>query len=230
MNQEREYPRHLTELERSMIEPVLPADRPGYRSYRKYLDELLVIGEGRWGTGDLILGHPDDTPEISGPMEKVFASGFVYTESAKISLTVHEYDGEQLEIIIASVSGEEIPDAVTIQRIETYSVWLRGKNCPFCNGIVREVEIRKSPDAVIVLCTRDHLVWVYDESSGVNYPIPVTNYYNEVMFYKHIKDPAIALKSENLFTMIDEHTDSELREAFLRYNKTWYRVDVSKGT
>jgi hypothetical protein len=226
MSDELEYPRQLTGTERSMIEPLLPEDRPGYRRYLQYLDELFVIGEGRWGSGDLILGESNDTPEIAGPMEKVFASGFIYTDSGKASVTIHEYDGSQMEINIAVMSGETLPDDLRILKTETYSVWTPGTSCPFCLGSVREVAITDVPDAVIVFCIRDRLIWLYEQASGVNYPIPVTNYYNELMLYKHIKDPAIALKSQNLFTMLDEHSDEDLKEAYLRYNKTWRRIDI----
>ncbi len=225
------YPRPLTEKEWMLVEWILPENREGYSKYRALLKSLQVIGSGRWGSGDFILGVPGDTPDITGPMERIFANGIIEAEEGKITVSVHEYVAGQLEVQIANLQDESIPDDLTIKRKATYSVWKPGEGCPFCGGGVREISInRDDPVAVLAICINDKSIWVYDDSDGVNYPIPGTNYYNELMLHKKIKDPVIALQSKNLFTMLGDYSDSDLRQAFVRYNKTWHRISIQPGT
>ncbi len=225
------YPRPLSEKEWSLIEWILPEKRTGYQKYRTLLTSLQVIGPGRWGEGDLILGEPGDTPELSGPMERIFANGIIESAEGKITVSVHEYVAGQLEVQIANLHDEEIPDELTIQRKATYSTWKPGSECPFCNQSIREIPVNNNdPVAVLAICTNDKNIWIYDDADGVNHPIPATNYYNELMLFKQIKDPSIALQSKNLFSMLDDYSDEDLREAFVRYNKTWRRISIQQET
>ncbi len=225
--QNNTYPRPLSEKEWSLVEWILPEKREGYRKYRSLLTSLQVIGKGRWGEGDLIMGESGDTPELEGPMERVFANGIIESDIGKITVSVHEYVAGQLEVQITNLHNEEIPEDLKIKRKVTYSTWEPGSVCPFCGNAVREVTVNPGkPAAILVICREDKNIWIYDESDGVNHPIPGTNYYNELMQYKQIKDPSIALQSKNLFSMLDDYTDEDLREAFIRYNKTWRRISV----
>lgn len=221
------YPRQLTDKEWMLLEWLLPEDKPGYKVYRSLLTQLQVIGTGRWGEGDLILGHPSDTPDTSGPMERVFAHGYIETDNGKISISIHEFDGSQLEIQIVNAQQGTLPDELSTLKRATYSTWNPGNRCQFCGAEVREVIInRTEPRAILVICREHKSIWLYDESDKVNFPIPSTNYYNELMLLKNIRDPKIALNSANLFRMLDEFADGELREAFVRYNKTWRRITI----
>jgi len=225
--QNNTYPRRLSEKEWSLLEWILPDDRSGYQKYRTLLKSLQVIGQGRWGKGDIILGKPGDKPELTGPMERVYANGVMETDAGKLTISVHEYVAGQLEVQITNLHDEEIPDDITIHKKATYSTWMPGFSCPFCSNPVREITVNSdTPVAVLAICTNDKVIWIYDESDGVNHPIPATNFYNELMLYKKIKDPAVALHSKNLFSMLDNHKDEELREAFIRYNKTWHRITI----
>ncbi len=229
--QDNTFPRPLTGKEWSLVEWILPENRTGYNNYRSLLKALHVIGFGRWGESDLILGKPGDTPEITGPMERIFANGMIEAEEGKITVAVHEYVAGQLEVQITNLHDDSIPDDITIKRKTTYSLWKPGDTCPFCNNAVREVMINeKEPRAVLAICSNDENLWVYDETDGVNHPIPATNYYNELMLHKHIKDPSIALQSKHLFRMLSDYTDDDLRQAFVKYNKTWRRLSVQPGT
>jgi hypothetical protein len=227
MRDETVFPRPLSEREWELIEWVLPADRPGYRMYRNLLKELQVIGPGRWGEGNLVLGTPGEKPDTSGPMERIFANGTLETGEGTITISVHEYAAGQLEVQIACPGNEEIPDTTSVLRRVTYSTWQPGDACPFCEREIRSVFIRSDePVAVLVFCTHNGMMWVHDAGSGVNHPIPHTNYYNELMLHKHIKDPSVALNSKNLFTMLGNYTDDDLRNAFIRYNAIWHRIDT----
>jgi hypothetical protein len=58
------------------------------------------------------------------------------------------------------------------------------------------------------------------------FPIPVTNFYNELMLVKQIRDPAIALRSQLLFESHRSYADADLKAAFIAYNAVRRRVDV----
>ena len=79
---------------------------------------------------------------------------------------------------------------------------------------------------VLVLCPRDKRLWVYDAASKVNRLIPVTNYYNELMLHKNIRDPKVAFDSNRLFTELASYSDEDLTYAFLTYNKLKTKVHV----
>ena len=58
-------------------------------------------------------------------------------------------------------------------------------------------------------------------------PIPITNFYNEIMLLKGIRDPEIALHSALLFTEPGRFTDEDLRSAFIAYNTIRQRVEIA---
>jgi hypothetical protein len=67
---------------------------------------------------------------------------------------------------------------------------------------------------------------VYEDSNQVIRLIPTTNYYNELMLHKNIRDPKRAFDSRRLFTELDTFTDGDLTYAFLTYNKLKTKVYV----
>lgn len=79
---------------------------------------------------------------------------------------------------------------------------------------------------VLALCTVDRRLWVHDSSNGVNRLIPVTNYYNELMLHKNIRDPKIALESRRLFSDLSKYSDADLTYAFFTYNKIKTKVHI----
>jgi hypothetical protein len=56
--------------------------------------------------------------------------------------------------------------------------------------------------------------------------LPVTNFYNELMLTKQIRDPAVALRSQGLFDSHRSYSDGDLRAAFVAYNAVKRRVDI----
>ena len=60
---------------------------------------------------------------------------------------------------------------------------------------------------------------MYDERSGVNHPIPVTSFYNELMLLQNVKDPKIALDFGRLFTALGTFRDVDLVRTFVAYNR-----------
>jgi hypothetical protein len=225
------YPRPLTRRERDLIEWLLPSDRPGYREYSAILKPLLVIGEGRRGKGNFVLGRIGDTPDVTSPLSAVFAYGVIEGVEGTISVLTREAREGQVEIEIVPLKGEEIPESLTEKSRWTYSTWLPGLPCPSCSGAVREVQIgAREPQAVLAVCRTDRRLWVYERATGVNHLIPVTNFYNELMLQKNIRDPKVALDPTFLYTHVDEFSDVELAHAFFLYNKVRKKVEMVDTT
>lgn len=218
------YPRPIRVKERDLLEAVLPLDRPGYRLYRDELEHLVVIGEGRRGPGNLILGSNGMEPETFAPLTPVVAYGVVETTREIFTVTVREFLGGQIDVEIVSSHGEEIPDHFEEKRRWTYSSWQPGQPSPATGTAVREVAIDSS--SILAVSLREKRLWLYDGTSGMNHPIPITNFYNELMLFKGIRDPEIALRSALLFENLHQYTDSELHAAFIAYNRFRKRVEL----
>jgi hypothetical protein len=230
LNSNGEYPRPLTSRERAWIEWILPSDREGYLDFREKLTLLEVIGEGRRGKGEIVLGRTGQEPDFTYPLPPVFAYGMIETDSGGISITIRQILDDQVSIEIASHRSDEIPGQYVEQRRWTYSTWERGQSCPQCRESCREVSMRMEGSEVVTfvlaICSRDRRLWVHDGSSRVNRLIPVTNYYNELILHKGIRDPKIALDSKNLFKCLPDFTDADLIFAFQSYNKLKTKVQV----
>jgi len=222
------YPRPLTEREKSWLLWILPEDRPGYHLYRQKIDQLLVIGEGRRGSGNLVLGTQGESPDLSSPLSSVYAYGVIESREGVITILVREESGGQIEVEVIPMKTESVPEEVTEQRRWTYSSWLPGLPCPCCNDAPREVPIKAAAsNVVLAICPKDHRIWVYESSTGVNHLVPVTNFYNELMLHRRIRDPKVALDPGNLFTRLSEFTDDDLGYAFHVYNKIRRKVGSS---
>jgi hypothetical protein len=225
------HPRQLSTQEREWIEWILPSDRSGYKSYRDAIRSMVIIGEGRRGNGEMILGNTGTYPDFSAPLPSVFAYGAIETNFGTISITVREMLDEQISVEIVSQRSENIPEEFEEARRWTYSTWTPGTVCPQCAKPVREIAMRsvevENVRFVLALCRSDKRLWVYDTSSGVNRLIPVTNFYNELMLHKNIRDPKIALDAKLLFMDMEKYSDDDLTYAFLTYNtlKTKVRIE-----
>jgi hypothetical protein len=218
------YPRTLRPKERDLLESVLPPDRPGYRRYREHLEAMQVIGEGRRGAGNLILGYPGDVPDLASPVPPVVAYGVVETTKDYYAITVRECIEGQIDTEIVSAHDEEIPDHFEEKRRWTYAEWKPGSTSPATGVPVREVPIDNC--AVLAIATAEKRLWLYDGQTGMNHPIPVTNYHNELMLQKQIRDPGRALKPGLLFDQLSSYADEDLRAAFVAYNAARRRVEV----
>ncbi len=225
---ENSYPRTLRAKERDLLESVLPPDRPGYRKYRDLMETMQVIGEGRRGAGNLILGYPGQAPDLTSPLLPVVAYGVVETTQDRYTITVREFAGDQLDVEIVSAHDAEVPDHFEEKRRWTYATWRPGNASPASGTPVREVAIDNR--SVLAIAAGEKRLWLYDGATGMNHPIPVTNYHNELMLHKQIRDPAIALQSGLLFDHLSSYSDEDLRAAFISYNAARRRVDVQPAS
>jgi hypothetical protein len=214
------YPRELNNRERELLLWLLPADRPGYEEYRWLVTSWKVAGQGRRGEGNFILAAPGERIDNESPLPQVLAYGVVKTTTNEDSVAIRERLGNQLEYEIVNLhpaaSGE---DGEELSRW-TYSTWLPSLPCPICRQSIREVAMKTRNGSLLILamCPRDRRLWVNNQSSGVNHPIPVTNIYNELMIHKNIRDPKRALDYNRLFSEISSFSDADLSKAFASYN------------
>lgn len=218
------YPRDLRPKERDLLESVLPAARPGYRHTKERIAAMTVLGQGRRGEGDLVLGLKGDSPDCTSPLPPVIAYGMVESTRDAFSITVREEMEAQINVEIVSRGGEEIPDHFEEKRRWTYSTWEPGLPSPATGTPVRQVAL----DAVLTLALSpaEERIWVHDADSGIVHLIPITNFYNELMRIRQIRDPALALHSRLFWERFGTHTDGELSAAFSAYNRLKHRVDL----
>lgn len=218
------YPRPLRAKELDLLEFVLPADRVGYREYRDLIRMMVVLGQGRRGKGNLVLGFDGDTADVSSPLAPVVGYGMMETTRDIFSITVREYIGKQIDVEIVSTIGEEVPDHFEEKRRWTYSSWAPGDPSPATGETVREVII--AADLVLAIAAGEKRLWVHHRRKGMNLLIPITNFYNELMLHKGIRDPKIALVPGLFFGNLQTYRDDELQAAFVAYNKIMKKVDL----
>jgi hypothetical protein len=226
MGLEEIIPRELTPLERSLLLWVLPADRSGYAEYRKPVQEWKVVGRGRRGAGGVILGALGLIPDTESPLPQLFAFGSVKAGADEITVSVRERQGDQLEFEITGPAVAELPGGLDSYRRWTLSEWLPSLPCPGCSGALREVDMRTESGhgLALAICAKDRRLWVYDARSGVNHPIPVTSFYNELMLQKKVQDRRTLPDSKRLFTELGTYSDAALTGAFSSYNRLRTKV------
>ena len=222
---DEKFPRDLTEREKDWLFTALPENKIGYKKYRDLIESLSVIGYGRFGEGNLVLGDTSDVVDLEDPSSPIFAISNIAFEEAHIYVTIHEEFDDQIEVDIKSVNGEKIPDNLHQTQIWTYSTWLPGQKAPSDNSFVREIHLI-SNELVLAIAPAHKKIWVYNSKSGINHFVPVTNYYNELMILLANKDPETALNPGRLFTNTEDFTDEQLAQGFLVYNRHWNRIEL----
>jgi hypothetical protein len=219
------YPRTLRPKELDLLMGVLPAESPGYREYRDLLLKMVVLGEGRRGIGNIVLGFAGDMPDTISPLSPVVAYGMVETTENVFSITVREYAGRQIDVEIVSSHGGQIPDRFEEKRRWTYSAWKPGISSPLSGEKLREVRI--DDRLVLGIARNERRLLLHDSSTGMIHLIPITNFHNELMLAKNIRDPKIALNSNLFFQNLQSYSDNELRAAFVAYNNMKRRVAIA---
>ncbi len=206
---------------------ILPVNKPGYKLYRDMIAEKFVIGEGRFGDGNYILGDSDSLPDISLPSAPVFAIGSIYLHIPyEIDILIHEEDDNQIEIEF----GEDINDNPALQtlsdslphdiilKVNTYSQWVPGMKSPFNESEVRLIGIK--PDKfILAICSGEKKIWLHEVYSGVNHLIPVSNYYNSLMLFRNERKMEKVLNPNLFFDNLGSFNDNELASAFILYNQ-----------
>jgi hypothetical protein len=221
MSVDEVFPRPLREVERDILLWLLPSGRQGYDAYRRLFLQWNVVAMGRRGAGNYLLAPPGARIDLESPLPQVLALGMIETESQTISATVREKLEDQVEFEIVATRGEGEPKLHDERRRWSLSYWQPGETCPICGDAIREVHMATTSDERIVLaiCGGDRRIWIYSQRSQINHLIPPTNFYNELMLHKNIRDPRRALDPGRLFTELTTFSDSDLTRAFRSYNQ-----------
>jgi hypothetical protein len=218
------FPRQLNDAERRLLRWLLPAQSPGYDARFRLLDQLLVIGQGRWGDGNLILGQEDDVIDLSGPMEPVFAYGVVREDEMSCTVVVHEEDDAQVELQFALTNAASLERIVDSENRYSYSYWMPGDTAPASDTPVRIVSLTSDGSFVMVIAPRDERIWIHDKASKVNHLIPHTKFHTELMRHTGSREKAKVFNPKLLFTEHNDYDDSALRTAFITYNNIWKKL------
>lgn len=217
------FPRKISIAEKTLLFSILPQEKTGYNDYRKLIQELYVIGEGRFGGGNFILGNINDHPDLTISSSPVFAIGTIHTESKKYDLIIHSISESMIEFQIEPYPIEE---NIQIKNVITYSMWNPGMKNPESNTHVHEYEIKKY-EYLLAIAPDVKKIWLHDYKTGVNHIIPVSNFFNELMRLKNIKDDNQLRKPNNFFENLESYSSLELRLAFLMYNKYLKRFNLA---
>ena len=209
------YPREITNIERTCLFLILPENKPGYNLYRKKIAGMLVIGDGKFGEGNYILGKNDPDPDLSFPSTPVFALGTLYNGTEKFDVIIHEETEDKIEIWFDK-DINEITD--TSFNVKSYSYWIPGMNSPFSDSKVREIIIKPN-EFTLAVVAEEKKIWVHESSSGVNHLIPVSNYYNSLMLFKNERNTDKVLNPNLFFDNLGLYNDLELKSALEIYNK-----------
>lgn len=224
------YPRPISPRERRWLDLLLPADRPGYETLRRMAADAVVIGAGRWGRGDILLGPENAEWSEDAATEPVAAYGEVDAawedDSFTIALTLHEGDDCGIvELQASRPDGGEIPEQATERNVWSFSRWSPGDPCPATGTVVREVAMDAAGMLRLVISPARRALWLHDAIGGRNTLIPITNFFNELMTVKGIRDPKIPRDHSLLYAPGAMFADGEIRAAFARYNIAFRKVE-----
>jgi len=218
-----QFPRKLSEKEKILLYSILPKNKSGYKLYREKIESLSVIGIGRSGEGNLILGKENSLVDLSDPSMPIFAAGVSNFDGHLYNISIQEELDDEIEIDI-SVVAKNSDNPLNLISLN-YSEWNPGNKAPGDNSFVREVVFL--PGKYIIAIAPVHKkIWVHDIENKINYLIPLSNYYNHLMLVKKIRDPKIALKPNLFFSNLESYEDSDLVSAFLLYNKYFRRIKL----
>lgn len=216
------FPKSLTEKEKEYLFYLLPEDKPGYNEYRVLINKMVVLGIGRFGETNKIMGMPGDNIDLNVPSSAVFALGTITEPGKIIDVLIHKISENQIEFDIS----EKIDAAISDTGYWSYSNWKPGEKAPGNSTVVREVKIGNN--YLLAISTANKKIWLYDSESGVNNLLPVSNFYSYLMQVKNIRSSKVVLKPDLFFLDQKNYTDVELISAFILYNKYFNRVKIKE--
>lgn len=224
------FPRKLSEIEKYWLYKILPENRSIYKIYRDKIDKLYVIGYGKFPPFNLVLGNKDDQPDLTIPSQPIIATGTFRYNKGKVDVTIFEEAENQIEIDIHSdqfyyfdLNQSEIMN----KEISwfTYSNWLPGLNHPEDNSELRLIIIEK--DKFCLAISPNHKrIWIYDYKTQALKFLPITNLYQELLKILKIHDPKLITNINYFFQNLNKFSDSQIKDAFLNYNRLWKKVEI----
>jgi hypothetical protein len=223
------FPRNLSIQEITLLNSILPENKPGYKKYRERISRLVVTGLGKFGSSNLILGKADREPDLSAPPTPIFASGTVISREAEIDITIHSEANDEIEVDISPKNTREeepiIEENLQIIDSWSYSDWVPGEKAPHDNSEIREIII--IPERYLLAIAPGHKkIWLHEYFTGVNHLIPVTNFHNQLMMLKNIRDISLISNHALFFKNLSSYSDKEIISAFILYNNYFKRFSI----
>lgn len=215
------YPRPVSPEEKKLLLWLLPEDKIAYQSYCDFVTISEVMGEGRWGEGNLILDKKRSSIDLALGMPPVVAYGECDMNGVKHSISVHDFNiDDQLEVQFSGIFP--IPESAAIENNWCYSYWKPGDVCPATGKPVKEIVLRdKTGSALYVLSISPakKVLWLHHANSGFNQLLPLTSFYDELLRTKHIRDAKLISRPATFFERINDFSDSEYIKALFEYDK-----------
>lgn len=226
----QDFPRALRDVEKYWLLLILPEDRPGYKIYREKIENLFVIGYGKFPPYNLILGEKNDVPDLTIPPQPLIAKGIFFYENGSVSVTIFDEFEEQIEIDISSdgFNYQNFQSDLLINKEKkwfTYSNWSPGEKHPFDNSELREIEISRD-ELNLVISPKHKQIWLHDYNLKFNKFIPITNFYQELLKVAEIKDLKTMTNINFIFSNLKRFSDEQIRQAFINYNRYWKKFDL----
>jgi hypothetical protein len=216
------FQRELTGKEKEYLHFILPENKPGYLHYRNLISEYSVVGKCSGNRTGFILGKKNSVSDNDIPPSPLFALG-CKVESDKITdiLVYQKYDN----FIEVEINCSNNSETSGIKRSWTYSDWVPGNKSPEDDSMVKEIQLTGGK-YTFTIAPESKRIWLHEHESGINFIIPVTNYFNELMRYKNIRDPKIALNPAGLFVNLETYSNNDLVNALLSYQKYLKRFSL----
>jgi hypothetical protein len=214
------FPRSLNHEELEFIRWLLPETSSVYGSLLWNIQARIILGEGRWGSGDLIMGESGMRIDMMMPMSPVVAYGECYIGETLLTVSVHEANtDEQIEIQFSGVYP--LPQNISVSSGWTFSYWIPGMPCPATGGPVREVDLHDGSGNArytIAISPSKKRLWLYHHASRYNQLLGITAFADELFRTHHIRDAEAVTHPNTMFDRLNEFTDGDLRQALLSYN------------
>ena len=221
------YPRKLTDIEKEILFCILPENKPGYKLYRNKITNMLVIGEGRFGEGNYLLGESETVIDLAVSSSPVFALGTIILNNGdEIDIIIQEEDDNKIEVEIGKefndsqfkTGSSKISASSFISKVSTYSEWVPGMKSPFDNSDVRMIGI-KPEEFIMAISVNEKKIWLYEMKTGINHLVPLSNYYNSLMLFRKERNAEKVLNPNLFFNNLAMFNDYELASAFVLYNQ-----------
>lgn len=211
----REFPRKLSDAELNLLLLLLPEEKSGYARYRSLIREFFVIGEGRFGEGNYLLGNANDEIDLEISSSPILTSGVVKTDKTTFEISINEIQDNKIEFSISPYPDQN--EIFRVEKVITLSDWIPGKKSPDGNKV--KLYSIDGMNYILAIVPAEHKIWLYEKSSGINYPIPVSNFYNELLRLKRETRNEVYKNPNKLFEDIELFTELEIILAFLLYSK-----------
>ncbi len=211
----------LTTSELEFVKWLLPRESEVYNDILHRIEHGVVLGEGRWGVGDLMIGTEGEAIDLTLGMSPVIAYGECRIGGTDVSISIHEPNvDDQIEIQFSGLYP--IPESPSVDSGWTYSYWQPGMNSPISGVPVRTIELNTGHGIlryVLAIDSTKRSIWLHHTQTAFNELLPVTGFVDELLRTHGIRDAGSVTQPTKIFERLSEFSDNDLRRAFIEYAK-----------